>query len=106
MSIDEHEVDKQREGYLEENDVAIKHQVVLALLPVLAGSLDGTFIAMLLEVGIRHDFGADETVHEIRVDDSGSLGRLRALLLRCTDAHIVTKMRIALVEQGEAIDVP
>lgn len=65
---------------LEEHDVAVDDGVVLALLSVLAGGLDGGFAAVLLEVGVGHHLRADESVHEVRVDHSSSLRRLGTLL--------------------------
>ncbi len=72
---------------LEEHDVAVDDGVVLALLSVLAGGLNGGFAAVLLEVGVGHHLRADESVHEVRVDHSGSLRRLGTLLHAFTHAR-------------------
>jgi len=51
-------------------NVTINHFIRLALLPELAGSLDSRFTAVLMEIGIAHDFAANELVLEIGVDDA------------------------------------
>ncbi len=67
-------------------DVAVDHLVWLALLAQLAGRFDGRFAAVLFEVFVGHDLAADEFIFEIRVDDTGCLGRLGALADRpCAD---------------------
>src|ERR1043166_7899613 len=63
----------------EVHDVAVLHDVLLALAAQLAGGLDRGFAAELLEVSDRVDLGADEFSLEVAVDDAGSLGGERAL---------------------------
>ena len=65
---------------LEENNVTVFHDVVLPLLPVFSGSLGGSLRALLLEVGIIHHLGHNETFLEVCVDPPGCLRCLGALL--------------------------
>ena len=65
---------------LEENNVTVFHGVVLPLLPVFSGSLSSSLRALLLEVGIIHHLGHNETFLEVCVNSSGCLRRLGALL--------------------------
>ena len=60
--------------------VAVLHHIVLALAAELSGGAAGRFAAQLHEVLILDDFGADEALLEVGVDDSGRLGRLVAHL--------------------------
>ena len=63
---------------LEQDDVAVFDNVGLALLPILAGRLDGQLGAVLLVVVELHDLGHDEALLEVGVDATGGLWRLRA----------------------------
>ena len=58
---------------LEEEDVAIRHCVLLPFLAILAGFFDGRLITKFLDVTEMVCFGHDETLLEIRVDDTSSL---------------------------------
>lgn len=56
-----------------EYNIPIFHNIVLALLPILALSLDRILVPQLHIVRILHDFGTDETFLEIGVDDACGL---------------------------------
>jgi hypothetical protein len=60
--------------------IAIRKLIRLALLPELAGRLDGSFRSVLAEILVRHDFAAHELLFEIRVDDTGGGGGEDTLL--------------------------
>ena len=56
------------------HDVAVVHDVFLALHAHLARGLGGLHRAGGVEVVERDDFGLDEALFEVRVDDARSLG--------------------------------
>src|SRR5690606_30993721 len=59
----------------EVHDVAVLHDVVLAFQPPLARVLRALLALVLDEVLVGDDFGADEALLEIGVDDRGRLRR-------------------------------
>src|SRR5262249_913326 len=67
--------------YIEQevHDVAVLDDVVLALDAQLAGGLDRSLLAVLIEVVDGVDLGADEALLEVGVDHAGRLGSERAL---------------------------
>lgn len=54
-------------------DVAVDNLIRLALLAELAGRLDGSLGAVLLEIIVCHDFTTHKLVLKVRVDDTSSL---------------------------------
>ena len=65
---------------LEEHDVSINDDVVLALLLVLAPCFDCVFTSKLHKVSVGVDLGTDKATLEVSVDSSCSIGSLVTIL--------------------------
>ena len=65
---------------LEVDDVGVDHDIVLALLLVLAGGLDIGLGAMLFQVHKRHRLSHNEATLKVRMDNTGGLRGLGTVL--------------------------
>eukprot|EP00953_Heterococcus_sp_UTEX-ZZ885_P008652 5169-Heterococcus_DN1.PRE.9 len=72
---------------LEEDDVTIRHNILLALLALFACFFDALFITKFFQVFIGHDFCTDEPLLKVSVDHTCCLWCQPALLLCHTVAQ-------------------
>src|SRR5674476_1093754 len=86
------------------DDVAVGHDVVLALDAGLAGGAGGGNGAEGDEVVVRDDFGLDEALLEVRVDDAGGLGGRGALADRPGAGLLRACREVALQAEGLEAD--
>ncbi len=64
---------------LDEENISILDDVILALLFVLSGGLYGRLGAVFNEIGVRIDLGADESIVKVGVNDARSVRGFRSL---------------------------
>src|SRR5665647_2176346 len=86
------------------DDVAVGHDVVLALDAGLACGAGGGDGAEGDEVVVRDDFGLDEALLEVRVDDAGGLGGGGALADRPGAGLLGAGREVALQAEGLEAD--
>ena len=72
----------------EVHDVAVLDDIFLAFGGELSGGSDGTFVAECDEIIVLDDFCPDESLLEVRVDDSGGF-RCLVTLVDCPCAALV-----------------
>merc|ERR1719192_150005 len=82
---------------LEEDYVAVLHNIVLALLPVASGGLDAGLAALLLEVRELHHLSHDEALLEVCMNPTGSLWCL-GVLEDGPSFHLVRSSREEIAE--------
>ena len=86
----------------EVHDVAVLDDIFLAFGGELSGGSDGTFAAECDEIIVLDDFRPDESLLEVRVDDSGGF-RCLVTLVDCPCAALIGSCREECLEPEQMV---